>query len=165
MALISRSSFHTSANLLYFGYRIENYSILIATCAPVIRLFLRTFVDNRREGRYPGYPWSRSHSSKEDQGVEMGHRSHRGKPCRQTSISATPVYGDKIEPDWDHCSDRSESRIMRSPHDQMGHVHDGHVTVKTDIVVEVDDDEMSASISPVPRNSGGSSHKETHDYC
>lgn len=28
----------------------------------MIRLFLRTFVDLRRDGRYGGYPWSRSHS-------------------------------------------------------------------------------------------------------
>lgn len=150
--------------LIIIGYRIENYSILIATCAPVIRLFLRTFVDNRRDGRYPGYPWSRSHSSKDTQTIEMGRKTHRRGPRRETSISATPVYGDKTELDWDHCSDRSESRIMVSSPDQTGLVRSGQVTVKTDIVVEVDDEEEgSSSMSSGPRESGGSGHKDIFD--
>ncbi|KAJ9232182.1 hypothetical protein DTO027B5_7673 [Paecilomyces variotii] len=153
-------------NIVHFilWVKIENYSILIATCAPVIRLFLRTFVDNRRDGRYPGYPWSRSHSSKDTQTIEMGRKTHRRGPRRETSISATPVYGDKTELDWDHCSDRSESRIMVSSPDQTGLVRSGQVTVKTDIVVEVDDEEEgSSSMSSGPRESGGSGHKDIFD--
>ncbi|KAJ9224378.1 hypothetical protein C8Q69DRAFT_27201 [Paecilomyces variotii] len=153
-------------NIVHFilWVKIENYSILIATCAPVIRLFLRTFVDNRRDGRYPGYPWSRSHSSKDTQTIEMGRKTHRRGPRRETSISATPVYGDKTELDWDHCSDRSESRIMVSSPDQTGLVRSGQVTVKTDIVVEVDDEEEgSSSMSSGPRESGGSGHRDMFD--
>ncbi|KAL1883491.1 hypothetical protein Plec18167_002495 [Paecilomyces lecythidis] len=163
-SLGDRSDFTYNIVNFILWVKIENYSILIATCAPVIRLFLRTFVDNRREGRYPGYPWSRSHSSKDNE-VEMGRKSksRNGRTYRETSISATPAFGDKTELDWDHCSDRSESRIMASP-DHTGALRNGQVTVKTDIVVEVDnEDEGAVSMTSPSRQSGRSGHRDIFD--
>jgi len=108
-------------------YRIENYSILIATCAPVIRLFLRTFVDQRRESR-GHYFRSSSHSS---------HNAGEKNSGRRTGVTATATANEdspsKIGSD--SVSSQSADRTVKAQPDPE--VASGRVTVKTDIFVRV----------------------------
>ncbi|KKA25701.1 hypothetical protein T310_0257 [Rasamsonia emersonii CBS 393.64] len=126
-------------------YLIENYSILIATCAPVIRLFMRAFVHQRREGRYPGYPWSRSHSSN-TQGHEMKRRQSSATSGMEQKVPSDALltslsggsHGHKNEhkgSNWGQCS--SCSNVPPPPPPALPPTGSGHVTVQTDIVVEV----------------------------
>lgn len=119
-------------------HRIENYSILLASCAPVARLFLRAVVDHRREGRSNGY-WSRSRSTTNNDDTEL---KRRGKdPWLDLTGTKLP---DEENPSfrWDG-NETSESRISKAQ--QPEHVDDGCVTVKTDIVVQVDDGHSTSS--------------------
>jgi hypothetical protein len=153
-------------------HRIENYGILIATCAPVIRLFLRTFVDMRREG---GYPWSRSHSSNNqgnsnDENSAGQHEMKPGAFNRRDSF-VRPRDPDKSLLD-DTCPLTTFHDEVENGNQQIGSIglsnanrsHNGNntrnsngvnVTVKTDIVVQVDE-EMSIG-SPVNKFAGSSS--------
>ncbi|KAJ5768784.1 hypothetical protein N7520_003343 [Penicillium odoratum] len=105
--------------------KIENYSILLASCAPVARLFLRAFVDSRSGGR-PGY-WSRSKSKENSNDTEM---KRRPKDQWMDSTTVTGWQDEESSPDWP----RSESRISRALPD---HVDPGCVSVKTEVVVQV----------------------------
>lgn len=102
--------------------KIENYSILLASCTPVGRLFLRVVVDSRRENGRLGY-FSRSSDNNKSNDTELKRRQ---KDQWMDSTTAT---------NWQD-EERSESRISRAQ--QPDHIDDGIVAVKTDIVVEVD---------------------------
>ncbi|EEA22307.1 hypothetical protein PMAA_060860 [Talaromyces marneffei ATCC 18224] len=154
--------------------KIENYGILIATCAPVIRLFLRTFVDMRREGRYGGYPWSRSHSSNPHNSNENSSSSgqqeiemKRGNKFQQR-FNLSRTDGSRVDPDKTFDSLFDDSYLLNTVDDESKHVPSAAgpshtinlvarmpspvnsrdtrhstgvgVTVKTDIVVEVDEE-------------------------
>lgn len=122
--------------------RIENYSILLASCAPVARLFLRAVVDHRREGRVAGY-WSRSRSTNN---INSNDTELKRRPHDQWMDSATVTNWQDEEnqaASWNTPHERSESRISRAQ--QPEHLDDGRVTVKTDIVVEVDDNRSVSS--------------------
>lgn len=140
-----------TANLC-FG-RIENYSILIATCAPVIRLFMRAFVNQRREGRYPGYPWSRSYSSN-TQGHEMKPRKSSTTSGMEQTVQSHSLltshsggsshgHNNKSEHEgssnWGQVQYSSCSDIPPPPQppQALPATGSGRVTVQTDIVVEV----------------------------
>ncbi|KAJ5248627.1 hypothetical protein N7468_000078 [Penicillium chermesinum] len=115
--------------------KIENYSILLASCAPVARLFLRAIID-RRHDKKPGY-WSRSRStdnSNKNQEMELKRR-----PKDQWMDLTVTNWQDEEsqQTGWEMPQERSESRISRA--EQPNHVDDGCVTVKTDITVQVDD--------------------------
>ncbi|KAJ5366875.1 hypothetical protein N7541_000816 [Penicillium brevicompactum] len=122
--------------------KIENYSILLASCAPVARLFLRAFVDHRREGRSHGGYWSRSRSTNDnDNDTELKRRNAKAKGQWFDSTTATNTHvGDEENPAtrWDgHQHERSHSRVSKA--EMPEHLDDGCVTVKTDISVQVDD--------------------------
>lgn len=162
--------------------RIENYSILIATCAPVIRLFLRTFVDMRREG---GYPWSRSPQASNQQHGENSNSTgqHEMKP-RSFSRAKARRDPDKSLFD-DSCLlttvDDEDKITLQQPgagpssstnKDNNEAGYDGSirpsgrngVTVKTDIIVEVDEDsppppnEHAASLPPQAKSRSSSTY-------
>ncbi|KAJ5963187.1 hypothetical protein N7481_002888 [Penicillium waksmanii] len=120
--------------------KIENYSILLASCAPVARLFLRSIVDNRRDGKPFGY-WSRSRSKNNNNNTDNSNDTElkrRQKDQWLDSATATAGNWQDEENDPSHWgTERSESRISRAQ--QPDHLDDGFVTVKTDIVVQVDD--------------------------
>lgn len=125
--------------------RIENYSILLASCAPVARLFLRAIVDHRRDGHAAGY-WFRSRSTNNNSSnneTELKRRHHD-----QWADSATVTNWQDEEGQgqgtWNMGHERSESRISRAQ--QPDHLDDGCVTVKTDIVVQVDDNRSVSSV-------------------
>lgn len=164
----------TSSTSYWLTARIENYGILIATCAPVIRLFLRTFVDMRREGRYGGYPWSRSHSSNPHNSNENSSSSgqqeiemKRGNKFQQR-FNLSRTDGSRVDPDKTFDSLFDDSYLLNTVDDESKHVPSAAgpshtinlvarmpspvnsrdtrhstgvgVTVKTDIVVEVDEE-------------------------
>lgn len=126
--------------------RIENYSILLASCAPVARLFIRTLDQSRRDGR-PGY-WSRS----TDNNNRSNDTEMKRRPKDQWMEStATNWHDEENAPaDWPMTTERSESRISRAQ--QPEHIDDGCVTVKTDIVVQVD---HARQDRPLSISSGG----------
>lgn len=113
--------------------KIENYSILLASCAPVARLFLRAVVDHR--SGQPGYYWTRSRST--DNNVELKRRA--GNQWLDSTVTDWP--DDETPGRWQP-TERSESRISKAaPRD----VEEGCVAVKTDIVVHMDDGQSVSS--------------------
>ncbi|KAJ6131003.1 hypothetical protein N7523_001463 [Penicillium sp. IBT 18751x] len=122
--------------------KIENYSILIASCAPVARLFLRAFVDSRRDGRLAGY-WSKSRSNNGENTNHSNDTELKRRRKDQWMDSATVTNWDEENPipNWSS-NERSESRISRAQPPE--NPSDG-VTVKTDITVQVDDDRSVSS--------------------
>ncbi|CAI7593245.1 hypothetical protein N7533_011485 [Penicillium manginii] len=121
--------------------KIENYSILLASCAPVARLFLRAVVDNRRDGKPVGY-WSRSRSNNNNNNTDNSNDTELKRRQKDQWLDSATVTGGNWqdeENDQSHwgTTERSESRISRAQ--QPEHLDDGFVTVKTDIVVQVDD--------------------------
>ncbi|CRG89917.1 hypothetical protein PISL3812_06956 [Talaromyces islandicus] len=161
--------------------KIENYSILIATCAPVIRLFLRTFVDMRREGRYGGYPWSRSHSSNNENNNNNGCGNEgKNRWARKPKLPNIPkkipspddLFDSVIETEGE-----SEKPVDGNHHQHIGReefangnssiplmpynkpsssrtLASGGVTVKTDIVVKVDEEGYVPAPGPFARGDG-----------
>ncbi|KAJ5909200.1 hypothetical protein N7495_001882 [Penicillium taxi] len=126
--------------------KIENYSILLASCAPVARLFLRTVVDARRDGRPFGY-WSKSRSNDNtNQRKEFEMKPRVKDQWMDTTLATTTDWKDEeTQAHWDGTNERSASRISRAM--QPDHIDDGCVTVKTDIVVEVDVDDRHSRAS------------------
>lgn len=131
--------------------RIENYSILLASCAPVARLFLRAFVDHRCEGRSQGY-WSRSRSTTDNEHeTELKRRRGKSKEIWTGSVSATRTNVDEENPAirWDgyeHERTRTSSRASRaSKVPTPVHLGDGGVTVQTDISIQIDDGRSTSS--------------------
>jgi hypothetical protein len=121
--------------------RIENYSILLASCAPVARLFLRAVVDNRRDGKPVGY-WSRSRSNNNNNNTDNSNNTELKRRQKDQWLDSATVTGGNWQDEENDQSywgttERSESRISRAQ--QPEHLDDGFVTVKTDIVVQVDD--------------------------
>ncbi|KAJ5112054.1 hypothetical protein N7532_000099 [Penicillium argentinense] len=148
--------------------KIENYSILLASCAPVARLFLRTVVDHR--GRVTGY-WSRSRSHTNEHTDRSNETELKRRHKERWMDSATTTnwvdeegqtHTHGIHPhlhgDGDGLGERSESRISHaSPGDTQTQVDNGCVTVKTDIVVQVDDGRSvsSGGARLLPEGGGG----------
>ncbi|KAJ5359840.1 hypothetical protein N7517_009031 [Penicillium concentricum] len=121
--------------------KIENYSILLASCAPVARLFLRSFVDHRREGRTHGY-WSRTPSSGHNEpDTELKRRAnakdHWLDSTTVTNMTNTGIHDEENPATrWDvYEHERSSNRVSKA--EMAGQLDDGFVTVKTDIVVQV----------------------------
>ncbi|KAF7713418.1 Uncharacterized protein PECH_001573 [Penicillium ucsense] len=127
--------------------KIENYSILLASCAPVARLFLRTIVDARQEGR-TGY-WSKSNSRNKSAQNEMELRDRRAPDkigwVDSTTATATAMtqWQDEEQPPitWTVSLDRSKHRVSKGfqgCEKEADGIDSGGVTVQTDIVVQVD---------------------------
>ncbi|KIX06276.1 uncharacterized protein Z518_04251 [Rhinocladiella mackenziei CBS 650.93] len=74
-ALGSRSDFTWNIVPFILWVKIENHSIPIATTAPILRLFIRTFTDQRGGGK--GYGLNSSGGQRSKSGhIELSHRSH-----------------------------------------------------------------------------------------
>lgn len=103
------------------------------------RLFLRAIVDNSRDGKLVGY-WSKSRSNNNntDNSKDTELKRRQKDQWLDTTTATTGNWQDEENnpSNWGH-HERSESRISRAQ--QPEHVDDGYVTVKTDIVVQVDD--------------------------
>lgn len=131
--------------------RIENYSILLASCAPVARLFLRTVVDARRDGRF-GY-WSKSNSNNNyaTRDTELKSQQSRSRTGWMDSATATATATTQWHDEegqqtkWNIHPERSISRQSKGYGHEMEGMEDGGVTVKTDIVVQVDDGRSTSS--------------------
>lgn len=121
--------------------RIENYCILLASCTPVAGFFLRTFIDYGRESQEAGYKPNSNNSRNE---LEMGHRRDRSF---NTTI-ANPT-GDEISYDygWAPFSETCASRVSRAT--PPPHILNGCVTVKTDVIVEIEK-RLSRCPKPLP---------------
>ncbi|KAJ5420010.1 hypothetical protein N7465_002529 [Penicillium sp. CMV-2018d] len=147
--------------------KIENYSILLASCAPVARLFLRSFVDHRREGRSHGY-WSRSRSTGHNEpDTELKRRAQVQDQwldsATVTNMTNANAYIKDEEDQWNgHKHERSSSQISKAEIPE--HLDDGRVTVKTDIVVQIDDGRSISSGGTRLLPDGGESHYQHKCY-
>ncbi|OQD80070.1 hypothetical protein PENANT_c039G06489 [Penicillium antarcticum] len=127
-SLGDRADFTYNIVTFVLWVKIENYSILLASCAPVARLFLRAFVDHRREGRSHGY-WSRSRSSEnKDHDTELKRRRARAKDqWLDSSMTGTNINANDEEnpaTQWEgHGYERSESRVSKAKMPE--HLDDG----------------------------------------
>ncbi|KIW62137.1 hypothetical protein PV05_02181 [Exophiala xenobiotica] len=74
-ALGSRSDFTWNIVPFVLWVKIENYCIPIATTAPILRLFIRTFVDQRGADKGYGISTSGGMPSKSGHGIELTSRS------------------------------------------------------------------------------------------
>ncbi|KAH8432914.1 uncharacterized protein LDX57_010546 [Aspergillus melleus] len=116
--------------------KIENYSILLATCAPVVRLLIRMTSESYNQ---TGSFWSHSWSNQFQEGFELDKHDHtHSKGAVVMSIFA----------------DREASSDGRGEHNVEGRSEEGHdrqptktcedgVRVKTDITVQIDSDGAS----------------------
>ncbi|KAL4967669.1 uncharacterized protein BDV14DRAFT_197680 [Aspergillus stella-maris] len=120
----------------YFHYMIENYSILLATCGPIIRLVLRVTFDKDKPSKY-GY-----HYNSRSAGYGHGHRGGLdidldGQSHTQNEGSVVmSVFAGREARDR---KTRVEARVPgeRGDIDEHGS-HAAGVTIKTDITVHVD---------------------------
>ncbi|CAG8885703.1 unnamed protein product [Penicillium egyptiacum] len=141
--------------------KIENYSILLASCAPVARLFLRSFVDHKRGGRTHGY-WSRSRSTDHSEPeTELKRRANAKEQwldsATVTNMTITCTHDEENPPGrHGHGHERSMSQVSKALMPE--HIDGGHVTVKTDIVVQVDDGRSISSGGTRLLPDGGESH-------
>ncbi|KAJ5691661.1 hypothetical protein N7488_012396 [Penicillium malachiteum] len=115
--------------------KIENYSILLASCAPVARLLLRTVVDSRRANGRLGY-FSRSTDNNKSKDTELKARQKDQWMDSATMTTNWDEENHDAPADWPMPTERSESRISRAK--QPDHIDDGVILAKTDIVVQVD---------------------------
>ncbi|KXG51696.1 uncharacterized protein PGRI_090890 [Penicillium griseofulvum] len=138
--------------------KIENYSILLASCAPVARLFLRSFVDQRREGRTHGY-WSRTQSTDHNNPDTELKRRAIGKDQWLDSTTATSVTNTCIHDEENPVTRWNGHKLSsnRVSKEVSGNLDDGCVTVKTDIVVQVGN-RMSTSSGGMSLPNGGEAH-------
>ncbi|KAF3386656.1 hypothetical protein F1880_001442 [Penicillium rolfsii] len=158
--------------------KIENYSILLASCAPVARLFLRTIVDARHEGRLNYWSKSNSNNNYATDDTELKNQKSRNKTGWMDSVTATATTTTQWQPEenqhasWEIRSERSSNRGSKSysfgygQGNEVEGMDDGAVTVKTDIVVQVDDGRSTSSGDARLLPGGGETlaGREEHGY-
>ncbi|PTU17935.1 hypothetical protein P175DRAFT_0512121 [Aspergillus ochraceoroseus IBT 24754] len=120
--------------------KIENYSILLASCGPVIRLFVRIMFDRKKGGSKWGY-WSNSRSNQYGHGLDLDqlHTQNQG------SVVMT-VFGNADkgpEGEWDPSRDEQGASLGHHSRGEQASPQFPGVTVKTDITVQVDSDGAS----------------------
>lgn len=120
--------------------RIENYSILLATCGPIIRLFVRVVFDKPHASRwdYPSNSRSNQYSHTHGRGLDIDLDGH-SHTQNHGSVVMT-VFGLKKESSGP-TSFGSEEMVRGKDRDARDGV--GGVTVKTDITVQVGEDGAS----------------------
>ncbi|KAL4866612.1 hypothetical protein BDV12DRAFT_210347 [Aspergillus spectabilis] len=106
--------------------KIENYSILLATCGPIIRLFLRVTFDKTSPSKWGYFSNSRSNQYGHGRGLDLDLDGHMHTQNQGSVVMS--VFADKIG--------------------------GGRVTVKTDITVQVDEDGASTAGLVRPGGSG-----------
>ncbi|PKX92338.1 uncharacterized protein P174DRAFT_431765 [Aspergillus novofumigatus IBT 16806] len=117
--------------------KIENYSILLATFAPMIRLFVS--MASTDKGQSGGY-WSNSRSKNSHPGLELDSQPHTQKRGAVVmSVSAAEEAVQHTDDEWKRASSRAYHRHRSSD------LQDGSngVTVRTEIVVQVSSDKAS----------------------
>ncbi|KAF4167372.1 hypothetical protein CNMCM6936_005329 [Aspergillus lentulus] len=117
--------------------KIENYSILLASFAPMIRLFVSMVSTDK--GQSGGY-WSNSRSKNSHPGLELDSQPHtQKKGAVVMSVSAAEEAVQHTDEEWKRASSRAHHRHRRSD------LQDGSngVTVRTEIVVRVSSDKAS----------------------
>lgn len=118
-----RSIISTSSQLLIWS----KYCILLASCTPV-SCFLETLINYRHETRKQDTNSNNSHNE-----LEMGHR--RDKSFNTTITNSS---GDDMSYDygWTPFSETCASRVSRAT--PPPHILKGCVTVKADVIVEIE---------------------------
>ncbi|RAH75114.1 uncharacterized protein BO66DRAFT_450114 [Aspergillus aculeatinus CBS 121060] len=106
--------------------KIENYSILLATCAPIIRLLVSSVSNNGSPSK--DYPGSGILSGGASQGLELDLVRHTND--QDTVALAMPM------------TDKQEGRIL-SGAERMGIHHARSVVIRTDIHFHFDSDRSS----------------------
>ncbi|GFF87549.1 hypothetical protein IFM53868_05184 [Aspergillus udagawae] len=117
--------------------KIENYSILLATLAPMIRLFVSMVsTDKGQSGAY----WSNSRSKSSHPGLELDSQPHtQKKGAVVMSVSAGEETVQHTGDEWKRASSRAHQRRRSS---DLQDASNG-VTVRTEIVVRVSSDKTS----------------------
>jgi hypothetical protein len=135
-SLGSRLDFTYNIVSFVLWVKIENYSILIATCAPVMRLFLRIFIDTRTpNGAYASR--SRTHGLDGSNIKKSQSELESGRFDRLES----QVEMQDFEGGSGRSSMKSEDRIIKEQKIEKERAGDTRspnaVRVKTDITVSV----------------------------
>ncbi|KAK1148061.1 hypothetical protein N8T08_010696 [Aspergillus melleus] len=117
--------------------KIENYSILLATCAPVVRLLIRMTSESYNQ---TGSFWSHSRSNQFQEGVELDKHDH----THSKGAVFMSIYADRET----STNGRSGHDVRRQPENskddrQPNETYEDGVRVKTDITVQVDSDGAS----------------------
>ncbi|KAL4738828.1 hypothetical protein BDV11DRAFT_205673 [Aspergillus similis] len=119
--------------------KIENYSILLATCGPIIRLFVRVVFDKSHSSRW-GYPTnsrSNQYSHSHGRGLDIDLDGH---PHTQNHGSVVmTVFADKgLKKGNAGPNSFGSEEMARGSHAHNNSLSDvGGVTIKTDITVQV----------------------------
>ncbi|KAL2853522.1 hypothetical protein BJX68DRAFT_264991 [Aspergillus pseudodeflectus] len=166
-SLGERNDFTHNIITFILWVKIENYSILLATCGPIIRLFVRVVFDSKKPAKWGywssggggnpanGYGQSHSHGHSHGRGLALDGGSHTQN---QGSVVMT-VFADKGE---EGMRGRGRGRVgsgSGSGGSDNDGIEDGRssggiegagrgvqgVTVKTDITVHVDEDGASTT--------------------
>ncbi|KAL4792781.1 hypothetical protein BDV19DRAFT_367731 [Aspergillus venezuelensis] len=121
--------------------KIENYSILLATCGPIIRLFLRVTFDKDKPSKYGYHSNSRSagygHGYRSEVDIDLDGQSH----TQDEGSVVMSVFAGREARDG---KTRVEARVSGEREDIDEHgSHAAGVTIKTDITVHVDEDGAS----------------------
>ncbi|KAL5000147.1 hypothetical protein BDV10DRAFT_183740 [Aspergillus recurvatus] len=125
--------------------KIENYSILLATCGPIIRLFVRVVFDKSHSSKwgYPSNSRSNQYSRAQGRGLDIDLDGH-SHTQNHGSVVMT-VFADKElkkgNAGTKTFASEEVARGSHAHHDVLGGA--GGVTIKTDITVQVDVDGRS----------------------
>ncbi|KFY34308.1 hypothetical protein V494_06880 [Pseudogymnoascus sp. VKM F-4513 (FW-928)] len=154
-ALGDRLDFTYNIPSFVLWVKIENYCILIATCAPVARLFIRIFIDSRR-GIGPYGSHGRSNTAGRGQAGTAATKSKNESnlASSQTHYGTHDGSFNRLGSDLELASVGSEDRIIRraSREEIKG------IQVKSDVVIRVDDD-STLDDGRVPRTAAGRNPK------
>ncbi|KAL3457187.1 hypothetical protein BJX64DRAFT_293359 [Aspergillus heterothallicus] len=147
--------------------KIENYSILLATCGPVIRLFVRVVFDSRSKSSKWGYwssgaagnAYSHGHGRGRAFDLDASHTQNQGSVVMTVFADKGGNHDDADDDGGDEGRGRRRRRGSSEDEDGDGDVirgslkgDRGHgVTVKTDITVQVDEDGASTTKLVRPR--------------
>ncbi|KIW86784.1 uncharacterized protein Z519_12570 [Cladophialophora bantiana CBS 173.52] len=154
-ALGSRLDFTWNIVPFILWVKIENYSIPIATTAPILRLFIRTFIDQRGTDKDYGLSQSGGVGGRSKSGthaMELSNRSHTRSHVRRDSKGFVHMQE----------TDEGSSETARGPSRQGSEnnlivVNENEIRVKHEYEVRVEDKgDVPAGVVKKPRvRSGG----------
>ena len=128
------------AGTLLMDHRIENYCIPIAATAPIIRLFIRTFVDQRRENMTYCRSGSVEGQSKIGNTLELGHRSN--------ARSYVKGFSQMASRDRDRDRDEISDDVSRRSHEgsEKNLVDHNGIMVKQEYEVRVENKDVNKDL-------------------
>ncbi|KAL4746141.1 hypothetical protein BDW72DRAFT_185539 [Aspergillus terricola var. indicus] len=125
--------------------KIENYSILLATCGPIIRLFVRVVFDKSHSSRsgYPSNSRSNQYSHSHGRGLDIDldghlHTRNHGSVVMRVFADKELKKGNTVPKAF---GSEEMARGSHAHHDALDDA--GGVTIKTDITVHVGEDGSS----------------------